>query len=202
MRKVIMKYILIIILISYPTFIIKSSNRLSLKFDFNDNDIKKINEEYIKFYNKLYSDDLKEENIKFILNLKDYALNGKSLPSIAIAQAILETGYGKSKKLEHNIFGIKGKGILAKTKEYYNNKFHVVDSAEFQKFNSISEAFDRHYEIISRCNFNNRDYNDWAKKIKKYGYATDPLYAEKLIYLIKKHDLYRLDIIQELKNNL
>lgn len=169
---------------------------------------KSINKEKYLFYTNLldkHGDKISEEdsqhNIEFITRIGDNALYAKSLPSISVSQAILETGFGRSTKLEHNIFGIKGRGIKSKTKEFYNNRFIEI-TAEFQRFNSLTEAFDRHYDIIGKYVGDNREYKDWAFKIKKNGYATDPRYAYKLIYLIEKYELHRLDRIQEMKNEM
>jgi flagellum-specific peptidoglycan hydrolase FlgJ len=37
------------------------------------------------------------------------------------------------------------------------------------------------------------DYKKWAYGLKSIGYATDKSYAEKLIGVIEKYDLYRYD---------
>jgi flagellum-specific peptidoglycan hydrolase FlgJ len=166
-----------------------------------------INKEYDAFYNNLFvnydnkSKRRHRKNVEFIDKISCHALDSEALPSIAIAQAILETGYGRHNKLKNNIFGIKGKGIKSKTKEFYNGKFVKIKS-EFQYFNTLDQAFDRHYNIIGKYGYQSRDYKEWAHRIKDCGYATDPNYAEKLIYIIEKHDLSRLDRIQELNGSL
>ena len=37
------------------------------------------------------------------------------------------------------------------------------------------------------------DYKGWAKGLKKAGYATDPKYPNKLISIIERYDLDKLD---------
>ena len=37
------------------------------------------------------------------------------------------------------------------------------------------------------------DYKGWAKGLRKAGYATDPRYPQKLIYLIEKYGLHKYD---------
>lgn len=168
---------------------------------------RKINNEYQAFYRNLYNQDLKlskwdrERNIDFIFSIKYHAIESKSLPSISLSQAILETGFGKSNELEYNIFGIKGKGVRTTTKEYYNGKFVSIND-EFKKIGDLTEAFNCHYKIIKRYCPQNRDYKDWAYKIKNNGYATDPRYAHKLIFLIEKYDLDRLDKIQQMNDEM
>ena len=38
-----------------------------------------------------------------------------------------------------------------------------------------------------------KNYVKWAKGLKKAGYATDPKYAEKLISIIERYELWKLD---------
>lgn len=217
MKNFIFKAMLLSILALNPSYFASSSN-ISSKYDVEEikrmsliihknNLIRQVSGEYDRFYDNLhikkdnFSMRKHQKNIKFINKILCYALESKSLPSIAIAQAILETGYGKFNKLEHNIFGIKGRGIKSKTKEFVNGRYITIKS-EFQKFNALKEAFNRHYEIIGVYGYQSRNYKEWAYRIKECGYATDPSYAKKLIYIIEKHDLSRLDKIQELNKSL
>ena len=217
MRNLIMKAMLFFILALYPSHMTSSTSvidknseakyeRLSL-IVYRHNLIENINDEYGTYYSNLVTKDdniskrRHNNNIEFIDRITCYALDSEALPSISIAQAILETGYGRSNKLENNIFGIKGKGIKTKTKEFYNGKFVKIKD-EFQYFNSLDDAFNRHYNIIGKYGFKTRDYKEWAYRIKECGYATDPDYAEKLIKIIENHDLSRLDRIQELNKKL
>ena len=45
------------------------------------------------------------------------------------------------------------------------------------------------------------DYKQWAKGLKKAGYATDPKYPQKLIDLIERYELYKYDNIVLKKKN-
>ena len=47
-------------------------------------------------------------------------------------------------------------------------------------------------------NLKHNDYKGWAKGLRKAGYATDPKYPQKLIYLIEKHGLHKYD--KQIKN--
>lgn len=129
------------------------------------------------------------------------AIESKSLPSIAIAQAAIETGYGKSKKLGNNIFGIKGRGIRTITHEVYNGK-RVKISANFQYFPTLTDAFNKHSQILARYGATGNDYELWIDRIEACGYATDPLYSFKIRFVIEKYQLYRLDTIQKLKEKI
>jgi flagellum-specific peptidoglycan hydrolase FlgJ len=129
------------------------------------------------------------------------AIDSKSLPSVAIAQASVETGYGRYNKLQNNIFGIKGRGIRTVTKEYYKGKFITI-RANFQYFPTLKDAFNKHSEILYRYGARGYDYENWLERIKACGYATDPLYSHKVRSVIKRYELHRLDKIQILKKKM
>lgn len=157
----------------------------------------KIEKEYDLFFSNLDKVKAPQFTIEFINKLRCDAIDSKSLPSIVIAQAALETGYGKHNKLKNNIFGIKGRGIVTKTKEFYNGRFITI-RAEFQYFPTIKDAFNKHYQILNRYGVYGYDYKTWINRIVICGYATDPNYDNKLNYIIEKFQLQRLDNIQKL----
>ena len=126
------------------------------------------------------------------------AIDSKSLPSIAIDQAAIETGYGRSSKLGNNIFGIKGHGIRVTTHEVYKGKWYKI-KANFQYFPTLTDAFNKHSEILARYGAKGYDYNQWIERIKARGYATDPRYSYKIRFVIERYQLHRLDKIQRLK---
>ena len=123
--------------------------------------------------------------------------------SVTVAQAIVETGWGKHTIGEaKNLFGIKGRGpagsVRAPTREYINGKWITVD-ADFAKYDSFEQSITEHARFFLR----NRRYapalkfkddpDAFAREIHKAGYATAPNYAEKLIALMRQHNLYRFD---------
>ncbi len=93
---------------------------------------------------------------EFIDKIKNGAIEGwkigKILPSVSIAQGILESGWGKSELAinGNNLFGIKasdgwnGTTYTIKTAEYdrNNNKFYI--NAAFRKYNSWDESVKDH----------------------------------------------------------
>jgi len=137
----------------------------------------------------------------FFNEIKDEAIDSKSLPSVAIAQASIETGYGRYNKLQNNIFGIKGHGIRVYTHEVYNGKWYKI-RANFQYFPTLTDAFNRHSQILKRYGATGYDYNQWIRKIKSGGYATDPRYGHKVKFVIEKYRLDLLDDIKILKSKL
>jgi flagellum-specific peptidoglycan hydrolase FlgJ len=160
-----------------------------------------IEKEYDLFYSHLISLNNSCFVDEFFERVMGPAIESKSLPSVAIAQAAIETGYGRSNKLKNNIFGIKGKGIRASTYEVYNGRW-VKIIANFQYFPTLTDAFNKHSEILHRYGAFGYDYEFWINRIVARGYATDPRYQYKIRFVIDKYQLHRLDKIQMLKNKI
>lgn len=131
----------------------------------------------------------------------------KVYPSLIIAQAIHESGWGKSGLAQkgNNLFGIKadsrwqGPKINMRTAEYKNGKKYYIN-ADFRKYKSFSESVADHAKFLSDNPrytkygvFTAKTYAEQAKAIQRAGYATDPKYAEKVISTIKAYDLARFD---------
>lgn len=151
-----------------------------------------------------------QEEIKFINNIgnisKKYYPKYKILPSVTIAQAILESNWGKSElsRKYNNYFGIKAHGyknyISFKTKEEVNGKLIVITST-FRKYNSLDESIRNYNEFLTKENkiylkngiLNKLDYKSQALCLQKTGYATDSKYSEKLIRIIEKYGLNLFD---------
>ena len=133
--------------------------------------------------------------------------NTKILPSVIVAQAILESARGKSElaRKANNLFGIKGnyngQSYTVKTKEYLNGKWTTVNAA-FKKYPSYRESIIDHGNFFTstpwrtqnyKSVLNAKDYKTQAKALQACGYATDPQYANKLINLIETNNLSSLD---------
>jgi LysM repeat protein len=128
--------------------------------------------------------------------------------SIKLAQAILESSCGKSDLAckANNHFGIKcggewrGKSFHKEDDDYEEGK--LVKSC-FREFNSVMDSYIAHSDFLSDPNKANRygslfnldvtDYKGWARGLSKAGYATDPQYANRLIEIIEKYELFRFD---------
>jgi flagellum-specific peptidoglycan hydrolase FlgJ len=118
--------------------------------------------------------------------------------SITLAQGILESGSGKGRlSVEaNNHFGIK-------CHDWTGAKIYHDDDAKqecFRKYNNIKYSYrDHSLFLTSRKRYmdlfrlGKDDYKGWAKGLKKAGYATDRKYPQKLIALIERHELYKLD---------
>lgn len=149
---------------------------------------------------------------QFIDLVKDGALKGQKdygiLPSLIIAQAILESAWGSSglSKRANNLFGIKagaswsGKRITMDTAEWYGDKKQIV-KAEFRAYDSFKESIEDHNKLLSYTRYKPlgqcKDYKAACYKVYECGYATDPEYPEKLISLIEENRLYELDESRE-----
>lgn len=130
----------------------------------------------------------------------------KVLASLTIAQAILESNWGRSglTKNGNALFGIKatstwkGKRLNMATGEVYDGKT-VTINADFRAYDSWEDSIHDHSKLfISLPRYQNllgiTDYKRAAYLVKKDGYATDPLYDTKLIQLIETHKLYQYDV--------
>ncbi|GGD41453.1 flagellar assembly peptidoglycan hydrolase FlgJ [Pseudoxanthomonas indica] len=117
-------------------------------------------------------------------------------PRALVAQAALETGWGKrgiqrnDGGSAHNLFGIKAtgwKGDRATTGTHeYVNGVRVNETADFRAYSSPAESFADYVRLLK----NNpryqqalkagRDIHGFAKGLQQAGYATDPGYAKKI----------------------
>jgi flagellum-specific peptidoglycan hydrolase FlgJ len=123
--------------------------------------------------------------------------------SVTVAQAIVETGWGrKTIGSARNLFGIKGRGpagsVRAPTGEFINGRWITIE-ANFAAYNSYAESIADHARFFLR----NRRYTEalrhttdpdrFAREIHRAGYATAPNYADVLISLMRRYNLYRFD---------
>ncbi|MEC0228072.1 glycoside hydrolase family 73 protein [Paenibacillus alba] len=122
------------------------------------------------------------------------------LASVTIAQAILESGWGRSAP-GNNLFGIKGSGQQQATQEFINGKWvQIVDG--FRVYECWADSIRDHSLLLSqnlryKNVLNERNYQIASKELQRAGYATDPKYADKLIQIIEGSDLTRFDQLEE-----
>ena len=119
--------------------------------------------------------------------------------SITLAQGLLESqlGQGTLAKKSNNHFGIKCK------REWRGKKVYHDDDAPgecFRAYKDPKESYRDHSLFLvereryaSLFRLKKTDYKAWAKGLKKAGYATDPAYADKLIGLIERLNLWKYD---------
>ncbi len=126
--------------------------------------------------------------------------------SIKLAQGILESANGSSDLAmgSNNHFGIKCKNywfgpVYFHPDDDYDEKGHLIDSC-FRVYRSVKDSY-RDHSIFLRYSahyhplfeLNPLDYRSWARQLQRIGYATHPRYAENLIAIIERYELYKFD---------
>ena len=164
--------------------IIKSLILIFLPIVFFSQKVKKSREEYINEYSKAAVEQMNKYKIP---------------ASITLAQGILESGNGNSylSTKGNNHFGIKCH------KSWTGKKMYLDDDKKdecFRCYKNVSESYEDHSLFLinnSRYKFlfdlKITDYKEWAKGLRKAGYATNPKYAELLIKIIEANELYKYD---------
>lgn len=118
--------------------------------------------------------------------------------SITLAQGILESGNGNSTlaRKANNHFGIKCHDWKGKSVKHDDD----AKSECFRKYKSVDESYNDHSEFLTTRSryaflfeYESDNYEDWAKGLKKAGYATSPTYSKALIQLIEDNELYKYD---------
>jgi hypothetical protein len=119
--------------------------------------------------------------------------------SISLAQGLIESRAGHSTlaRRNNNHFGIKCFSKRCK-KGHCSNFTDDSHKDFFRVFKNPWESWREHSKMISggryaRLKKHGRDYRKWAYGLKAVGYATDRTYADKLIGIIERYQLYRFD---------
>lgn len=126
-----------------------------------------------------------------------------TLPEVLIAQAALETGWGKHVSKDangnssYNLFNIKagpdwdGKTIKKTTVEFHHGR-PVRETATFRAYDSYAESFQDYVRFLkssdrySKALANAADPEKFMHKLHQAGYATDPAYADKVLHIIDR----------------
>ena len=125
--------------------------------------------------------------------------------SITLAQGLLESGAGKSElaRKSNNHFGIKCHSWDGK------RTYHDDDEKGecFRVYKNVRDSYEDHSIFLATGSryaflfkFSETDYVNWARGLKRAGYATSPTYADKLIEIIERYDLDRFDRAQGSKS--
>ncbi|HSD14852.1 MAG TPA: glucosaminidase domain-containing protein [Flavobacterium sp.] len=140
--------------------------------------------EYIEQYKEIAKENMRKHGIP---------------ASITLAQGVLESGAGTGvlARKANNHFGIK-----CHTGWTGESVHHDDDAAQecFRKYDQSAESYrDHSLFLTTRSRYANLfrldkgDYVEWAKGLRAAGYATDVKYPEKLIGLIERYELYKVD---------
>ncbi len=154
----------------------------------------------IPFGSKLWARDIsRREYIEMYKHIAIRQMNQYGIPaSIIMAQACLESGNGNSRLAvkANNHFGIKCHNWNGK--RIYHNDDKRGEC--FRKYTEVEDSFKDHSEFLrngrryqSLFDLKKTDYKAWAHGLKAAGYATNPKYANLLIEIIEKNELYKLD---------
>ena len=124
-------------------------------------------------------------------------------PGVLVAQAALETGWGKSilpgkGESSYNLFNIKadsrwqGDRVYSKTLEYEKG-VPFQENAAFRQYDSLEQSFDDYVGFIK----SNPRYeqalqvseqpNEYIQALQDAGYATDPKYAAKVQSIMARY---------------
>ncbi|SAK53708.1 flagellar rod assembly protein/muramidase FlgJ [Caballeronia calidae] len=123
--------------------------------------------------------------------------------SFTVSQAALESAWGAHCP-GFNLFGIKAdpswKGLFTSqvTNEVVNGKTIKI-TAKFRAYSDWLGSIDDHAQFLLtnpryKSAFAYTSGATFAKAIQACGYATDPQYAQKIIAIIRAHNLSVLDI--------
>ena len=130
---------------------------------------------------------------------------GIKVLSPIIAQAILESGWGRSTLANkyHNYFGLKcgmswkGKSVNMKTSEEYEVGVHTQIRDNFRVFDDMKSGVKGYFDFINCSRYSNlkgvTNPETYLKNIKNDGYATSSKYVENLMKVIRENNLTRFD---------
>lgn len=157
-------------------------------------------EQLKRFINNLSSEERKKWYIKTYSDLAVSQMKKYKIPaSITLAQGLLESGAGASTLAieANNHFGIKCHQDWKGKKIFYDDD---EKNECFRKYKNPLQSYIDHSEFLTSrgrysflFRYSMKNYIQWSHGLKKAGYATDPLYAEKLIDVIEKYDLWKFD---------
>ena len=138
--------------------------------------------------------------------VKKYAyLYGIEVHSPIIAQAILESGWGKSGLASkyHNYFGLKcgnswkGKSVNMATKEEYKVGTLTNIRDNFRVYDSMEAGVKGYFDFINTSRYANlkgvKSPEEYVRHLKADGYATSSKYVDNVMRVIRDNKLTRFD---------
>lgn len=151
---------------------------------------------------------------QFVDSLAPYAVSAAQRlgvdPRALLAQAALETGWGKAVirhpdgSSSHNLFNIKADGRwdgdrVAKQTLEYRQDIATKEMAQFRSYDSLTHSFDdyanflttspRYAEALKQVG----DAERYVEALQEAGYATDPAYANKIKRILNSDVMARAD---------
>lgn len=154
--------------------------------------------------------DTPKEFVKRLFPLAQAAAEKLNIdPKALIAQAAVETGWGKyviqqhDGKSSHNLFGIKadqrwsGDKAVVDTLEYVND-LPKKQQAAFRSYADLAASLNDYVDFVKsnpryqQATKNSQQTEKYFSELQEAGYATDPQYAEKVMAV------YRGELLNEL----
>ena len=132
-------------------------------------------------------------------------LYGISVHSPIIAQAIIESGWGKSGLASkyHNYFGLKcgsswkGKSVNMTTKEEYKVGTITNIRDNFRVFDDFDDGIRGYFEFINTSRYKNlkgvTSPEEYVRRLEADGYATSSKYVDNIMRVIRDNKLTRFD---------
>ena len=132
-------------------------------------------------------------------------LYGISVHSPIIAQAIIESGWGKSGLASkyHNYFGLKcgsswkGKSVNMTTKEEYKVGTMTNIRDNFRVFDDFDDGIRGYFEFTNTSRYANlkgvKNPEEYVRRLKADGYATSSKYVDNIMRVIRDNKLTRFD---------
>ena len=152
----------------------------------------------------------KDEFIAAMLPMAEKAADKIGVdPRYLVAQAALETGWGKSiirhsdGTSSHNLFGIKthnswdGESTKVLTTEYQGGKA-VKAAASFRQYDSFAQSFEDYVSFLQSNGRYETALNStenperFVRELQQAGYATDPHYARKINQIARQMQTYQM----------
>ena len=138
--------------------------------------------------------------------VKKYApLYGICVHSPIIAQAIIESGWGKSGLASkyHNYFGLKcgsswkGGSVNMATKEEYKPGVVTNIRDNFRTYEDFDDGIRGYFEFINTSRYTNlkgvKNPEEYVRRLKADGYATSSKYVDNIMRVIRDNKLTRFD---------
>ena len=138
--------------------------------------------------------------------VRKYApLYGICVHSPIIAQAIIESGWGKSGLASkyHNYFGLKcgssrkGGSVNMATKEEYKPGVVTNIRDNFRTYEDFDAGIRGYFEFINTSRYANlkgvKNPEEYLRRIKADGYATSSKYVDNIMRVIRDNKLTRFD---------
>jgi flagellum-specific peptidoglycan hydrolase FlgJ len=126
-------------------------------------------------------------------------------PSVTLAQAVHESGWGRSRlaRDHKNLFGVKASrgqaAVSMATHEHQDGSMQRMNS-RFRSFEGLGESIEEHARLLAgdrRYAQARASWLDWRGFLQRLAprYATDPAYAQRIAHIVERYDLDRWDAL-------